>query len=268
MLILNESKWLKVLNYFLLRNKNTLFVGKVFLHFPTLPSTNLYAQELLSKSKPSEGTVISTFNQTAGRGQIGSSWISEPGSNLTLSVILYPSFLDIRRQFLLNQAVSLAVRDFVAKYVQKNVFVKWPNDIYVEGRKIAGILLQSALAGNRMESVVAGVGVNVNQVHFPDDIPNPTSLRLETGEELDLEELSGALCLFLEQRYLQLKKDDFPVLQQDYRSALFGFQQKRKFQYPDGRSFEGKIIGIAETGKLLIERENRVETFGLKEVIF
>ena len=139
-----------------MRNKNTLFIGKVVIQLPKVDSTNLYAQSLVAKSKPSEGTVISTYNQRAGRGQIGRKWESEPGKNIAFSVILYPGFLAIRQQFLLNQMVSLAVLDLVAKYTEKAVKVKWPNDIYIEDGKVCGILIQNTLAGRRIQSSSGG----------------------------------------------------------------------------------------------------------------
>ena len=150
-------------------------MGQVFEEFEMLPSTNQYAQELLSKSKPVEGTVISAQNQHAGRGQIGSSWEAAPGQNLTLSIILYPQFLAIQHQFQLNQSISLGVRDFIAKYVQKPVKIKWPNDIYVNEKKIGGILIQNTLSGSSIQSTIAGIGINVNQKHFESMLEMKTS---------------------------------------------------------------------------------------------
>ena len=132
-----------------MRNKNTLFIGKVFQHFASLESTNQYAVDLISKSKPIEGTVISTFNQTKGRGQIGSTWESAIGKNITLSVILYPSFLPIQKQFYLNQIVALAVKDLLQAYTSKVVQVKWPNDVYIHEHKTAGILIQNSVSGKK-----------------------------------------------------------------------------------------------------------------------
>ena len=105
-------------------NLNTLFIGQVFQEFEKLASTNQYAQELLSKNNPSSGTVISTLNQHDGRGQIGSKWESEPHKNISLSIILRPTFLPIKHQFQLNQAVSLGVYDFVSKYISNGVKIK------------------------------------------------------------------------------------------------------------------------------------------------
>ncbi len=247
--------------------KNTLFVGKVLLEFPALPSTNLYASDLLSKSKPSEGTVISAAHQTEGRGQIGSRWESQPGQNITLSVILYPRFLPVARQFSLNQAVALSVRDLVARYAKKPVYVKWPNDIYVEHRKAAGILIQNTLGGSGFQSSVVGLGVNVNQEVFPPGLPNPTSLKLETGLSYALPELIGELCQSLEHRYLQLKEGQLKSLNAEYLQFLYGLGQYALFERPGGEQFRGRIAGVNPDGLLLVSgAEGREESFQLKEI--
>lgn len=252
-----------------MHTKNTLFVGKVLLDFPELDSTNEYALELLSKSKPIEGTVISTFEQTRGRGQIGSSWESEPHKNLSLSILLYPVFLPLREQFALNLAVSLAVRDFVAKHVEKSVKVKWPNDIYVDNRKICGILIQNSIGGNRLQSSVVGIGVNVNQTTFSANAPNATSLALETSRAFDLYELIEDLCLAVEQRYLSLKNfTQYESLRQEYLRHLYRFEELSAFARADGSVFQGKITGISLSGKLIVTHAQGKEEFSIKEISF
>ncbi|MBI5915019.1 MAG: biotin--[acetyl-CoA-carboxylase] ligase [Bacteroidetes bacterium] len=252
-----------------MRRLNTLFVGQVVHDLPTVASTNEYALTLLSKSNPAEGTAISTGNQTAGRGQIGSQWESEPGKNITLSVIFYPDFLLVKNQFQLNQAVAMAVCDFVKKYLPvSKVSIKWPNDIYVGARKIAGILLQNSLINNQIRSTVAGIGINVNQTVFATNPPNPTSLCLETGENFDLEELRSSLFERLEARFLQLKSGKILPLQQDYLGNLYRFQAPAKFQRSDGEIFEGTITGIDESGRLKMAVQGRETIFDLKEIRF
>ncbi|MCB0568411.1 MAG: biotin--[acetyl-CoA-carboxylase] ligase [Phaeodactylibacter sp.] len=234
-------------------------MGKVLMEFPSLPSTNLYASELLSKSKPSEGTVISAGFQTEGRGQIGSRWESQAGLNITLSVILYPEFLPAAQQFSLNQAVALSVRDLAARYAKKPVYVKWPNDIYLGHRKVAGILLQNTLSSRGFQSCVAGLGINVNQESFSPALPNPTSLKLETGRPYSLPELRTVLFQCLEQRYLQLKEGRFDSLNTEYLQFLYGLGHVALFERPDGERFRGKINGISPEGLLLVVAEGGQE---------
>ncbi|MBK9336717.1 MAG: biotin--[acetyl-CoA-carboxylase] ligase [Lewinellaceae bacterium] len=158
---------------------NTLFIGKVYHRFDALPSTNDYARELLAKSKPPEGTVLRAASQSAGRGQYGSRWLSAAGQNLTLSIILYPKWLQVAEQFRLSEAVALAVRDTVVAALPHasgaGVLIKWPNDVYLSDRKIAGILIQNALnglfavlhRGHRAEHKPAGVFARSTERHIP-----------------------------------------------------------------------------------------------------
>ncbi|MCB0610448.1 MAG: biotin--[acetyl-CoA-carboxylase] ligase [Lewinellaceae bacterium] len=249
---------------------DALFIGKVIHRFEKLPSTNLYAAELLAKSRPAEGTAISTFEQWDGRGQIGSGWVAEPGKNLTLSIILYPAFLPVRLQFRLNQAVALAVYDCAEHFLGRGVTIKWPNDIYWQNTKIAGILIQNVLAGVHIQSSVIGIGLNVNQQVFPDHLPNPGSLSLALqNRELELEAVENRLFGALEKRYLSLREGRFFALNETYCQKLYKLQEPARFETPDGKAFSGAIQGIDETGKLIIHTEQDGDRhFDIKQIRF
>jgi len=249
--------------------KNTIFIGKVLLQHDSLASTNLYALNLVSKNNPTDGTVISTYNQADGRGQIGSKWESEPLKNISLSIILYPKFLSVRNQFRLNQAISLGVFDFITKYINKKLKVKWSNDIYVANAKIAGILIQNTLSGSNFQSSVVGIGINVNQAIFKSDAPNPISMFNVTGNKYDLDQLVGELCKSVEQRYLQLRAGNHQQLEDDYINHLYRYQEDALYKrMDDGTIFSGKIVGLTDLGKLLIDHNRGTEAFGFKEVAF
>lgn len=250
----------------LLPNKNTLFIGKVVHAFEALTSTNSYAQELLAKSKPTEGTVISAATQTAGRGQIGSKWESPQGESLSLSVILYPHFLLARKQFVLNMATALALRDTLSAFAKSEVSVKWPNDVYLGPRKVAGILIQNQLAGQQVQHSIIGTGVNINQPAFPSELPFATSLYLDTGVSHDLDEVAASFLLVLEQRYLQLRAAQDARLRRDYYQHLAGYQELRTYRLPDGREFEAEAAGVDEAGRLLLRIDGRLQAFALKEI--
>lgn len=246
---------------------NTLFVGKVFLELKKLDSTNTHAIALLSKNNPSEGTVISAWNQVSGRGQIGRKWLSEAGKNLTFSIIFYPRFLPANQQFLFSQAIALGVYDFLNLFLT-NVKIKWPNDIYVGDKKICGILIQNVLSGRNIQSSVAGIGININQTDFDSSIPNPTSLFLETNKPFDLMVLLESLCEKIEARYLGLRAGNYTVIQHDYLKNLYRFQEQSLFQYPDGETFSGKITGLSASGKLIIHHQKGEESFDVRELVF
>ncbi|MEL6924320.1 MAG: biotin--[acetyl-CoA-carboxylase] ligase [Bacteroidota bacterium] len=252
---------------------NSLFVGKVRHHFSQLPSTNLYATELLSKSKPPEGTIITTDEQTDGRGQIGSRWESEAGSNITLSAILYPRFLLARDQFCLNMAISLAVADCIRQVLPAGsppaaLRIKWPNDIYYLQYKIAGILIQNQLSGSSIQSSVVGIGINVNQQDFDDAIPNAGSLRRISGKQYEIESLIPILCAQLEHRYLQLRQQRRDLLRTNYLENLFQYQQEAWYADAQGHRFRGRVVGVDPSGKLQVERGGHVHAFEIKQIRF
>ncbi len=250
-----------------MRNKNTLFIGKVVHAFEQLPSTNLYAQELLSKSAPSEGTAITAAYQTAGRGQLGSSWSSEAGSSLLMSVIFYPHFLSPRQQHWLNMLAALAIRDAVQAFVSAPVLIKWPNDIYLQGKKAAGILLQNSISSQRIQHCIAGLGINVNQQEFPESLPQATSLYLAEGHPQSVAELQQAVFEKLEQYYLRLKgHPSRGWLQEAYYGHLLGYQEIQHYQEPGGDPFPARLLGLDEHGRLLLQSGGQVKAYGIKEI--
>lgn len=247
-------------------SNNTLFIGKVLKVFDALPSTNLLADQLLGEDTVAEGTLLLTHDQYAGKGQATNKWESEARKNLTFSVILLPKFLSARKQFLLNQVVSLSVFDTLKGYIKEGVSIKWPNDIYVFDKKITGILIQNSLRGSTLQSSIVGIGLNVNQKQFISDAPNPTSMALEMGEDFDLEEVLSKFCQHLESNYLQLKAGQTEQIQQRYLDSLFRFGKIHSYRRVDGTIFKGAIKGITEIGKLIIKTEAGIEEFAFKEV--
>ncbi len=252
-----------------MRNRNTLLIGKVLLEFASLPSTNAYAQELLAGSAPEEGTVVSTWRQTQGKGQAGAGWESEAYQNISLSIILYPVFLNAQAHFLLNQCIALAVHDLVTANVSSPVYIKWPNDIYIGDGKTAGILIQTSMSGTRFQHCIAGIGINVNQLEFPLHLPNPVSLAQVEDRTFDLEALRAELFLHLESRYAQLRTGHHERIRHDYLDRLYRKDLTCLFKRPDGTIFEGAITGVAEHGRLCIRHANGMEEqFEVKEVSF
>ncbi|MBK6929909.1 MAG: biotin--[acetyl-CoA-carboxylase] ligase [Saprospirales bacterium] len=249
---------------------NTLFIGKVYLCFDELPSTNDYAREFIAKSKPPEGTVVRAVSQSAGRGQFGSQWLSAAGKNLTLSIILYPAWLPATAAFRLSEAMALAVRDTVLRTLRladgSVVRLKWPNDVYIGSKKVAGILIQNAISGRSWQSSIVGIGLNINQAEFSPELPAAGSLALASGAAFELEEVAGVLFECLEQRYLQLKNNHIAALRADYHACLLGLGEPRQFVRPGGDRFEGVIQGVADDGSLILRTGNGTAHFAVKEV--
>jgi len=250
----------------LLKSINTLFVGKVLHEFESLSSTNIFATELLTEKKVVEGTFILTHDQYAGKGQASNKWESAPYKNLTFSVILLPKFLLARKQFLLNQVVSLSVFDTLKEFIKEGLTIKWPNDIYVFDKKITGILIQNNLRGSTLQSAIIGIGINVNQKKFISDAPNPTSIALETGTTIDLDVVLSKFCQSLENNYLQLKAGQIAQIQQRYLDNLFRFGETYPYRRTDGTVFKGEIKGVTDIGKLSMKTDIGMEEFAFKEV--
>lgn len=223
---------------------------------------------MLAAGRPDEGTVVMARGQTEGKGQAGASWESESGKNLLLSIILYPDFVNPAAHFSLNQAIALAVRDLVATLVPRPVFIKWPNDIYIEDRKTAGILLQTSIKGLRFQHCVAGMGININQKVFPPHLPKAVSPAMLNEVEYDLRDLREELFLYLEERYLQLRAGGADDIRQEYLRHLYRWNVPARFQQQDGYVFEGRIVDVSPQGLLLIEQETGVAAFDVKELAF
>ncbi len=222
-----------------------------------------------TKNNPSEGTVISTPNQSAGRGQIGSKWESEADKNISLSIILYPKFLKPIEQFDLIKITGLAVRDFIAQFIPEKVTIKWPNDIYVGNKKIAGILIQSSLSSSKIKHAIIGIGINVNQATFLSDAPNPTSIFLETGQENNLEILNRNLCWHVERWYLQLKAGHQMAIHEHYLTHFYKIREDAHFlNVATQEVFKGAIIGIEKTGQLRVFTSSGIQVFDIKGIKF
>lgn len=245
---------------------NTLFIGKVLFSLERIASTNQYALDLLDGEKPAEGTIVLAFDQYAGRGQINKHWESEPGANLTCSIILYPNFLPAQQQFVLSQIVALAIADTLRSFIPNGVKIKWPNDLYIYDKKITGILIQNSLQGATIKSTVIGIGLNVNQINFKSDAPNPTSIALETNNSIDTNVVLEKVCHYLEQWYLKLKAGKIDEIHTAYLNQLFRRNETHQYRRPDGRIFTGRIQGTSVAGQLIVDTEEGEELFSLKEI--
>ncbi|MEE9437981.1 MAG: biotin--[acetyl-CoA-carboxylase] ligase [Saprospiraceae bacterium] len=243
-------------------------IGKHHIQLSRINSTNKYATDMIAKSKPIEGTVISAHYQYEGRGQIGRFWESEAKKNILCSVILYPKFLSARNQFYLNIAISLAIYDFISFYIDEKISIKWPNDIYVGEKKIAGILIQNTLVGKTIRSSIIGLGVNINQDAFDSNIPNPTSLLLENNKTYNIDILNKKLFDCLNQRYFDLK-NNHELLKKEYLSHLYRKGVKSDFILENEQIFKGVITDIDDIGQLIITNlEGEKLFFGYREIRF
>jgi len=245
---------------------NTLFLGKDIHFLPDCHSTNDIALQALRQKEAHEGSIFITDHQTRGKGQRGNTWETMPGANLTFSIVLQPHFLDLSEQFLLNMAISNAIRQGMQEYIPQ-LQVKWPNDLVVPSvGKIGGILIENLVGAKGWEHAVVGIGLNINQREFSS--PQATSLALLTGSSFPLEELFKLVIIQVEQTYLALKKGKREFLTQEYLRHLYLSNQWAQFRIGE-QTLEGKIVGLTEMGNLLVELPSgNQQSFGIKEITF
>ena len=230
---------------------------------PECHSTNSLASELAIKNILSEGSVIITSNQTAGRGQRGNTWETTAGMNLTFSILIKPTFLSVKNQFYLTIITSLAVTDFLKEQSVAEVKVKWPNDILVIKKKIGGILIENSVQQETIQQSIVGIGLNINQNNFSS--PMATSLAIVANKILDLNEALNSLLESFEKRYLQLRSGKLIELKSEYLENLFGLGELQTF-IANGKEFEGTIEGVDENGELKISDNGNTSSFKLKEI--
>jgi BirA family biotin operon repressor/biotin-[acetyl-CoA-carboxylase] ligase len=244
-----------------------MIIGSDLIFYINLSSTNTEASLLLKNKEIKEGTVVYSDFQTAGRGQVGNRWESEAGKNLLISIILYPSSVDPDEQFLISMAVSLGLCDFIDTYIPGSK-IKWPNDIYINNDKIAGILIENSIMGENIESTVAGIGLNINQDKFQSNISNPVSLRMVTGREYDLGICLKQLLFDLDKRYKQLLYGNRDRLASEYNAHLYRLMEWHSYR-SGGIIFTGKILNVSFSGRIqIVDKKGKVIDFLFKEVDF
>ena len=227
------------------------------IRLDSVNSTNNYTATLIN-GNAAEGTVVITHEQTAGRGQRGNLWISEPGKNLTCTYLLRPKFLRISDQFILNKAIALAAAKAIQQFIPSNdVHIKWPNDIFLQNKKVAGILVETSMQGGHIVSCLAGIGINVNQQQFQAESGNPISICEVLETELKLDDVLNALSENLEVLYLQLKAGKFENIDLSYNNLLWKKGETHTF-YRDGIPFTAEVKCVDEQGCLhLIGEKNQ-----------
>ena len=245
---------------------DTLFVGKNCFKLDEISSTNDWLMTRISNQKFHEGTVAFASVQTNGKGQRGSQWFSQPYKSLTFSVLLKPSFLSPIHAFDLSICVALALSDSLNK-LRSGFKIKWPNDIYFEDKKIAGVLIENQMNRSVYQNAVVGIGLNVNQLHF-DELSNAISLKQIIGIEFPVEKVMEHICESLEARYLMLRSGHFKDLKNAYMFNLYGLNKLQSFMV-DNKKLNGKIIDVLRNGFLQIElMDGKIRDYDIKEIKF
>ena len=244
--------------------------GKNIIRFEKLDSTNKKAKELQKERDMPEGSIVITHEQYAGRGYGTNTWESTSGKNITATWILKPNFLKADQQFALTKAISLAVKNAVKHFYsgELGITIKWPNDIYAGNKKIAGILVENNILANDIRDCFAGIGLNVNQEVFHSDAPNPVSVKMLSGQHIDLEYclevLSENICKF----YYQIREFGPEALNTEYSNSLYRIGEMAEF-VANGKNIQGTITGTDNFGRLKLElKTGEKKVFDFKEISF
>ncbi len=243
-----------------------LIVGNVIEELEVVNSTNTYLIEKSRRTQCFEGRVVYAHCQTEGRGQRGNSWLAQPGENVLCSVLLKPTFLNGTNFFLLSKAVAIAVRKTIVKYCPNElVEIKWPNDIYLNKKKVSGILIENQFKGEVLKQAVVGVGINVNQTAFIGKY-KATSICLETAQSIVPKDVLLTLLKELDFLYLELKKGEIENIENTYLRNMLNYNNEAFYSDKAGKVFKGKIINIENTGILKVEINEKVKQFTFKEI--
>lgn len=251
---------------------NTHYIGKVLHFIEIVNSTNDYAKELLANTSPIHGTVILSFCQTSGRGQYGRKWQAEKNESIAMSVILLPQNVEILKNalFSMNKAIAIAVAECV-KMTLGNEFtvqIKWPNDILVNHRKIAGILIENQFSGNLIKNSIVGVGVNINQSSFPPEIPHAVSMKMLDEERRVMSKVVNLLAQRLDKWLIHLYENQISFIENTYNEWLWRKGTTTKFFDEKGVQHEGVINSVDNQGKLILSQNEVLHSFTFGQIRF
>lgn len=229
-------------------------------------STNEYVSNRLKQEKLVEGTIIYTLFQTAGKGQASNRWESNKNQNILLSLVLYPNFIKVTDQFVLSKAISLGIASYCEKYIDC-ITIKWPNDIYYRNKKLAGILIENSIKGNTIEKSIIGIGLNLNQESYSENIPNPVSIKQITNQNYVIEDEIIKLREEIKFYYNKLKTDN-SYLDSAYINKMYRVNEFFDYKI-NTEKINAKIVGVNEFGYLQLElKTGERKEFDLKEIEF
>jgi BirA family biotin operon repressor/biotin-[acetyl-CoA-carboxylase] ligase len=238
-------------------------IGIPFIELPAVESTNNYAMGLVREGMAQHGTAVFAHDQTRGKGQRNRQWLSEPGQNIALSVIVEPVGLESSKIFLLSMTAALATLDFFNKFAGDEFKIKWPNDVYWRDRKAAGILIENLWQQERWKYAIIGIGININQTSFGDLGTKAVSLKQITGKSFNTADLARELCHHLQLRLEQLNENPDEIIE-SYQNVLYKKGEQVRFK-KSNRIFDARIDKVTEQGELVVTHFTE-EAFSVGEV--
>ena len=237
------------------------------IRFDEIDSTNSYLKQLTREQLVAEGTVVIAEFQSGGRGQQGNSWFSTKGDNLLFSLLIRPQHLLASEMFIISCITSLAIQKTFSEFVD-NICIKWPNDVYWNDKKIAGILIENNLQEGFVKSSVVGIGLNINEQLFPSDLPNPISLCQITNEKHDKTQILNIFLREFTTLYQQFENGETAEIKKEYMRNLYRADDYYWFEDENGK-VEAKIVDILPSGHLVLKtRAEEERKYAFKEVSF
>jgi BirA family biotin operon repressor/biotin-[acetyl-CoA-carboxylase] ligase len=239
--------------------------GHRLIELSSVTSTNKFLEMLLDKGSGEQGLIVISKDQSEGRGMSGNLWISEKSKNLLMSMLHYTEGLTTQNQFYLSKCCAIAVSKAIDQTIgAEQSRIKWPNDVYINSLKTAGILIQSSIKAEKIQYSFLGIGININQSEF--SLDNATSIKLETGQKFEIMEVLSHLTKELDHSLKALADFDFDFINKTYYNKLIGYQQWLKYKKEEVE-FEGLIQKIEDDGHLLMKLKNgKQQHFAVKEI--
>lgn len=255
--------------HFVFTFENSFSKSKALMHIiklDAIDSTNTFLKELAANQYVENLTVVTTEHQTSGRGQRGSNWNTEPGKNLTFSILIRNFLLEIEQVYDLNVLITVSLHQFLSDLNLTNVAIKWPNDILSEKKKIAGVLIENQIKSQNEIVSIVGIGINVNQTNF-EYLPHASSLQLLSLKNWNKEEI---LLSFIEKLKFNLNRftnDGSHIFWKYYREELFLKNKPAVFEDLLNGRFMGMIKDVTDSGLLQVELENeKILNYSIKEI--
>lgn len=230
-----------------------------------IDSTNDYLKQLSKESEVANYTIVIANEQTKGKGQMGAKWFSEKGKNLTMSILVKDVAFKNENMFNLNIAVALSVVTALRNIQIPNIFVKWPNDIMADSKKVAGILIENSMKSDGSFTAVVGIGLNLNQTDFV-NLPQASSLSCITGQTYDIESSAVLLRKSLKES-IQMGHQSSELLWEEYHKNLYKLNYPSAFEDKKGNRFMGIIQKVTRDGKLeVLLDDDSLTRFEVKEI--
>jgi len=238
------------------------------IHLQECVSTNDELSKLVKSEKDLIEYVIRSDFQTSGKGQKGAFWEAKMNENLTFSYNLVDIGLYAHNQFYISAIIALSLVELISEIIgEENVRIKWPNDIYIGTKKVAGILIENDVCGDKIQESLIGIGLNVNQQKFESDAPNPISMFNILHQKLNIEDLLNRY-LDISNKYVDLLRcEEFESIKSEYLKLMYQINEKRTYIVKN-KEVIASITGVDEYGFLQLKIDNQLYSYDIKEVVY